>query len=630
VLTDGGVFDNLGVRMFRMLQRPMLTESQLSRDDFVDFASLAEAFRQANESGADTPLRRLAQILVASSRRAEPHLIANSGAPAPAVANVDGARGEELLVQMLDQALRHHPLQHEPQFAGLPLASLEVETLLRRANERSHGNLEADDQCWLNRHLFEAAYRKATGNACFRRLNSGLDSVLVSDVGMPFQVESERRAGGMIRMAMRATDILMDRVWQLENETFGDATGFVFARMTDVVEPCEDPTAPYPEIQRQAAQIRTDVDRFSFLEISALIRHGYCVGRKTCRAHPDLFGTDLPASPPWDPTPGTRTSVSVPPPITDAKPEGPSREPSQVTAEARTLQKSATRRIWSALLDYRDWTSYVYVPIIVPLLFVTPYLVGRVYHHSQRANYLIESLSQGSPDLPIINQLLDGPMPKFVGETAEEVKEFKERNFAGFEVLQDSRIIDLRPWNPETSDDPRSLVYGYRRVKIRRLEEPTGNTVFRIGLLATNPKTQVRFPMQELRPTLRVMNEGAGGEKKNRYEVSVDLKKIAVGSTIDVVYEHYSPGDFLKRHDNATTVTFNMEANTAEVTRWFFMPAGKEYQKFRIYQFPDKMPDKAEVIRPVTEYLADDSTILAYKLLLVKGGHGHEVQWRYR
>src|SRR5215470_3030661 len=34
--TDGGVFDNLGVRMFRCLERPLLAESPLSQDDFVD------------------------------------------------------------------------------------------------------------------------------------------------------------------------------------------------------------------------------------------------------------------------------------------------------------------------------------------------------------------------------------------------------------------------------------------------------------------------------------------------------------------------------------------------------------------------------------------------------------------
>ena len=382
--------------------------------------------------------------------------------------------------------------------------------------------------------------------------------MIVSDVGKPFEVESEKRAGGMIRMAMRATDILMDRVWQLENKTFEDVAG-----SSSPARPMSSTSARIrrrvPEIQRQAAQVRTDLDRFTFLEISALIRHGYCVGRKVCRAHPDLFGSDLPATPPWDPTPGTRTSASVPAPITDAKSEGPPRAPSQVTAEARTLQKSASRRIWSSLLDYRDWTSYIYVPIIVPLLFLTPYAIGRFYQHSQRVNYLIESLSQGSPDLPIINQLLDGPMPPWVGETPEEVPKFDARNFTGFEVLQDSRIVDLRPWNPETTEDPRSLVYGYRRIKIRRLDDPTGNTVFRIGLLATNPKTQVRFPMQELRPKLRVINEvGAAGEKKSRYEVSIDIKKVAVGSTVDLVYEHYSPGDF-QRHERGTTVTFHMK-----------------------------------------------------------------------
>ena len=106
----------------------------------------------------------------------------------------------------------------------------------------------------------------------------GFDGVLVSDVGKPIEVQSNQRAGGLIRTAMRASDILMDRVWQLENETFKDTPGFVFARITEVVEPHEDPTALHPEVQRQMANIRTDLDRFSPLEISSLVRHGYCVG----------------------------------------------------------------------------------------------------------------------------------------------------------------------------------------------------------------------------------------------------------------------------------------------------------------------------------------------------------------
>ena len=200
--------------------------------------------------------------------------------------------------------------------------------------------MSEEDQVWLNRHLLDAAFRQATGHACFRRLNSGLDGVLVSDVGKPFEVQAARHAGGLIRTAMRATDILMDRVWQLEIETFQDTPGFVFAPITEVVEPAEDPTALHPEIQRQAANIRTDFDRFSPLEISSLVRHGYCVGRKACRARPDLFGADLPANAPWDPIPGPRGAASAAAAVTRHD-RGPSREPAAATVEARTLQASA-------------------------------------------------------------------------------------------------------------------------------------------------------------------------------------------------------------------------------------------------------------------------------------------------
>src|SRR6476620_10997002 len=112
---------------------------------------------------------------------------------------------------------------------------------------------------------------------------------------------SNPRSSGLVRTAMRASDILMDRVWQLENETFKDAPGFVFARITDFVDPDQDPTALHLEIQRQLPSIRTDFDRFSDVEISNLIQQGYTVGRKVCRQHPEVFGTELPTGAPWDP-----------------------------------------------------------------------------------------------------------------------------------------------------------------------------------------------------------------------------------------------------------------------------------------------------------------------------------------
>jgi predicted acylesterase/phospholipase RssA len=123
------------------------------------------------------------------------------------------------------------------------------------------------------------------------------DGVLVSDAGRPFEILGGMHVGGLIRTAMRASDILMDRVWQLETDTFRDTPGFVFARITETVDPKQDSMALHPEIQRQLPNIRTDIDRFSEVEISSLMQHGYSVGRNICRAHPGLFGTELAENP---------------------------------------------------------------------------------------------------------------------------------------------------------------------------------------------------------------------------------------------------------------------------------------------------------------------------------------------
>ena len=76
-----------------------------------------------------------------------------------------------------------------------------------------------------------------------RRVDRGVDAVLVSDVGKSFKVRQDARAGGLLRTAVRASDILMDRVGQLEKEIFGETPGFLYVPITRVVTPEEDPTA---------------------------------------------------------------------------------------------------------------------------------------------------------------------------------------------------------------------------------------------------------------------------------------------------------------------------------------------------------------------------------------------------
>jgi hypothetical protein len=450
-----------------------------------------------------------------------------------------------------------------------------------------------------------------------------LDGILVSDVGKPFTVQANRRAGGMVRTAMRASDILMDRVWQLETENFQDTFGFVFARFTDVAGPPEDATALHPEVQRQAAGIRTDLDAFSDLEISCLIRHGYCIGRKACRSRPDLFGTELPADPPWDPVPADSIPQNAAPPVGVDR---PIRDTAPATIQARMLQLSATRRIWSRLFTIRDWTSYIYLPLLFSLLILLPYQMVKSYLTSQRVNRVVESLARGSPHIDILSQLMAGPIKPFQGEPSEEVPGLEPPNYQGFTILQDSCIFDLRPWNPS---DSTALVYGSRRLRVLKDSDNTGNGVFRVVPLTTHPDAQFRFPPSQYPPRLQrtCVENSATQEASCHFEVSVDLSKAPNGQVVDVIYEHYSRGVSLKRGENSTTVAFPSEVDALELTLWFLLPKGEEYRSYQILRYQTSKPGAAEVVEGITDYTVDDPSVIAFKLALVKAGYTFEVTW---
>jgi predicted acylesterase/phospholipase RssA len=476
-----------------------------------------------------------------------------------------------------------------------------------------------------------------------------LDGVLVSDVGKAFDVQVNRKAGGLIRTALRATDILMDRVWQLENESFQDTFGFVFARITDVAGPHEDPTALHPEVQRQTANIRTDLDAFSPLEISCLIRHGYCIGRKGCRSRGDLFGSELPTNPPWDPVPAasipqnaapvsqpdgtnqdTAPAAGVP---QNAAPvsrlDGTNQDTAPSTIQARMLQLSASRRVLSGLFNLRDWTSFIYVPLLFLLLILLPYLMVRSYLTSRRVNHFVESLAHDSPDIDILRPLMAGSITPFKGESAEEVHSLEPLSYKGFSILHDSRVLDLRPLD---SSDSTSPVYSCRRLKVLKNFDNTGNDIFRLVALTTHPEAQFRFPPSQYQPRLRrtsVQNAGTQ-EASSQFEVSIDLSKAPNGQVVDVFYEQCSPGAFLQHGENSSTVGFRSEADASEVTCWFLLPTGKEYRSYRILRYEMGKPGIAEIVRGLADYMPDDRSVIAFKLAAVKAGYTFEVTWFYK
>jgi hypothetical protein len=105
---------------------------------------------------------------------------------------------------------------------------------------------------------------------------------------------------------------------------------------------------------------------------------------------------------------------------------------------------------------------------------------------------------------------------------------------------------------------------------------------------------------------------------------------VPAGDYVNLIVEYQSTGRFLHGTDSTTIVPLNVLADTTEMTTWILMPEGKEYANYRVVRYEKGKRDKAEAVKAVTEYLATDYTILAFKLLSLKADHTYEVSWTYK
>jgi len=272
---------------------------------------------------------------------------------------------------------------------------------------------------------------------------------------------------------------------------------------------------------------------------------------------------------------------------------------------------------------------------MIPILMLLRYIVVKSYERSRVVDPIDETLAQGSRDVEQMTRLLDGPVAPWVGDrNVEQLPSDDKPNLAGFLILQDLRMIDLRNWRETTEDTKnyKSFVYGYRRLKVEKQLTNTTNNDFRVSVLARSPEAQIRFPPQQLEPKVysRPLVGSRPGEKLVHWEVGANFQKVPAGDAVDIVYEHTSPGTFLRKGAGSTTLAFDVEAETVELTRWLLLPQGRQYRTYQLIRYPTGKPEATENVKVVTEYLAEDYTILAFKLLSVEAGYTYEVTWFYR
>lgn len=598
--TDGGVYDNLGLRMFRCLERGVRLNTPLQKDDFLEFEDVMAALRSAETLPTDTPLGRLRKLV---------ENCATDFDQSPSAS--DGDRFANAMIRGLREVIRSEKLYHDPVFENIELDDPSAQTVLNYAMD-SRREPEVGDQLWLNRLIVDAALSQVIGKPCLRINRKTFDGILVSDAGGKFKVSPDTRGGGLVSTALRSSDILMDRVWQLESEVFEHASGVFGIPIFDVVDRAKDPHALDPEVQRQTSKIRTDLDHFSDLEISSLTQHGYCVARQICRQNPKLIDSDLPTGMPWNP-------------IRDAAGQADRHEPeSSALKTAQQLRDSSKRKIFSTLFNLRDWPSYVWLLLIACLAMGIPYFVIQRSERIRQQDAVLSAVAQLNPDYRRVLDLLQHEsVSAFTPMEYEAVATMDDPDLSGFDVISDSRVYDLRGW---TGSDAESSAMGYNRTRVRRLPDSENNSVLLLQRDFGVERYLVDCKSAMLNPKLSYMELDDG---LYRWQLQLDFSQVPLSSHADIVSQSILPPEMASAFADKGRFNFTVRTKTGLLQVWLLMPENREYGLFEVSSHPIGQPELNEIVVPAATVRVAMGSVATFRLINPEPNRRYECRWTW-
>jgi predicted acylesterase/phospholipase RssA len=456
------------------------------------------------------------------------------------------------------------------------------------------------------------------------------DRIIVSDAGKPFQILGHG-AIGFVAQSIRATDILWDRVWQLERENFGHQNGFFFAQITDVIDRAADPHALHPVVQREVSNLRTDLDRFSDLEIAALVRHGYEVTRATHRGLADRSDVPLYEGPAWDPLPGRHAlAVAASPPSPTATARSKATDPA--ARIAATLREGSRRRIWSTMFDLRDWPTYVYA-ILALLVFVwLPVRFWRIHRHAEMLTSVIDSIAEGDPDIRLVLDLVDGdPSADWRPITIEPAtKRTPPQDFTGVEILSYSRIVDLR--EATVRQGPNARIRDRLLVRFDDEDESRRQLIFH-SLLPAESIEFLQPPGQPLISIRRVPAttataaadpaKGPAAPPDKQLEIHVDCSGVPAGEPFTI-----EAAILLKRNLlNEGRLPLDMITPADLLTVWMLFPEDRPYRSYRLLRYPAGDAAHPEPMTPRYSIDHPYGTLIGWSVINPRQNMVYECRW---
>ncbi len=293
-----------------------------------------------------------------------------------------------------------------------------------------------------------------------------------------------------------------------------------------------------------------------------------------------------------------------------------------MTRQAEDLRRSAGRRVWSTLLDLRDWPTYIYLPLLVLFLGVLPVQLYRERHQANTNAMIVDAITHGSPDFRKVLELVQRtptsawtPLP-----VLEDSQTPSKHDYRGFGFLSDTSIVDLRDWRSKTRDVARY----YRRVRIRKLAAED-----RFVLQYPNlPFDQIDFHAgpEKLKPVVRRSRSGAGAGNTT-WELEFDLSSVRTGSPTDIEIEATIHDFEARKGKRENWLRYSPPAATEQASVWVLFPESRPYKDYRLIRYAIADPSEHSEIE--TQYTIDHpyGSIIAWSIANAEPRYVYECEW---
>ena len=295
-----------------------------------------------------------------------------------------------------------------------------------------------------------------------------------------------------------------------------------------------------------------------------------------------------------------------------------------VTRQAQQLRRSAGRRVWSTLLDLRDWPTYVYIPLLFLLLVVLPVQFYRYRHQANTNAMIVRAITNGSPDFrKILDIVQRSTSPAWTPLPVQEVSQASPKgDYHGFAFVSDTSIVNLRDWRSKTRD----VAHYYRRVHIRKLANED-RLVLQYPRL---PFDRVNFHAgpEKLKPIVRRVPPEAG-EGKTTWELEFDLSGVRTGSTTDIEIEAMVHDFEARKGKSENWLRYSPPAATEQASVWVLFPESRPYKDYRLIRYATSDPTRREEIE--TQYKIDlpYGFIIAWSFVNAEVGYVYECEWTW-